>query len=72
MAALEEYFLDNQNCWALQSDGSYRRLIAEPNQKFRVQEHQYQRAVEELKEAERMRRTMFEPHQPTTQQVEAI
>jgi hypothetical protein len=56
----------------LQSDGSYRRLIAEPNQKFRVQEHQYQRAVEELKEAERMRRTMFEPHQPTTQQVEAI
>ncbi len=72
MAALEEYFLDNQNCWALQSDGSYRRLVAAPTHKFRVQEHQYQRAVEELKEAERMRRTMFEPHQPNIQQIEAI
>jgi polyphosphate kinase len=68
--ALIDYFRDNQNSWELQSDGRYVRRQADFSDAFRVQEHQYESAVQSLKEAERLRRTVFEPHQPTAQQSE--
>ncbi|MBX3422968.1 MAG: polyphosphate kinase 1 [Pirellulaceae bacterium] len=70
MSALDAYFQDNQNAWALQADGSYQRLQPGDAAPFRVQQHLHQLAAETLREAERMRRTIFEPHQPTAQQID--
>ncbi len=71
MTALEGYFRDNRNAWVLQSDGTYLRRQPEgADEPFQAQQVQYQSAVEALKEAERMRTTMFEPHQPIAQQMD--
>jgi polyphosphate kinase len=70
ITALIDYFRDNENAWELKSDGSYVRCQSDSSPSFRVQQHQYDSAVEELKQAERMRRTMFEPHQPISQQAD--
>jgi polyphosphate kinase len=61
--ALDEYFRDNQNAWVLQPDGRYIRKTARQNEPFRAQQRQYQAAVDLLRESERMRRSVFEPHQ---------
>jgi len=68
--ALDAYFRDNQNSWVLRADSKYVRLAADTEQPFRAQQYQYDSAVEALKEAERVRTTMFEPHQPIAQQVD--
>lgn len=70
LGALDAYFQDNQNSWVLQADGQYVRRTAESEQPFRVQQFQYESAVEAIKEAERVRTTLFEPHQPIAQQVD--
>lgn len=68
--ALDGYFYDNQNAWRLQSDGLYVRRHPATEVAFRAQQYQYDSAVESLKEAERVRTTIFEPHQPVSQQVD--
>lgn len=70
ISALVDYFRDNQNAWVLKEDGSYLRRPVDLAPPFRVQQHQYESAVEALREAERLRRNMFEPHQPTTKQTD--
>lgn len=67
LTVLDDYFRDNQNAWVLQPDGSYIRKVAGDQPPFRAQEKQYQAAVQQLKEAERMRRSVFEPHQKATE-----
>lgn len=67
LTVLDDYFRDNQNAWVLQPDGSYIRKVAGDQPSFRAQEKQYQAAVQQLKEAERMRRSVFEPHQKATE-----
>jgi polyphosphate kinase len=61
--ALDEYFRDNQNAWVLQPDARYIRKTAQQEEPFRAQQRQYQAAVDLLRESERMRRSVFEPHQ---------
>ncbi len=63
LTVLDDYFRDNQNAWVLQPDGSYIRKVAGDQPPFRAQEKQYQAAVQQLREAERLRRSVFEPHQ---------
>lgn len=63
MSVLEDYFRDNQNAWVLQPDGSYIRKTVGQAEPYRAQERQYKAAVQQLKESERMRRSVFEPHQ---------
>lgn len=60
---LDDYFSDNQNAWVLQSDGTYIRKTAGTLPAYRAQEKQYLSAIEQLKEHERLRRNVFEPHQ---------
>ncbi len=67
LTVLDDYFRDNLNAWVLQPDGSYIRKVAGDQPPFRAQEKQYQAAVQQLKEAERMRRSVFEPHQKATE-----
>jgi polyphosphate kinase len=67
LSALEDYFRDNQNAWVLQPDGNYIRKTPGQNPPFRAQLQQYQAAVELLKEAERQRRSVFEPHQKASE-----
>jgi len=51
---LSQYFKDNQNGWALQSDGSYKRLKAqEGKRKFRAQEYFCERAAERAEQLSR-------------------
>lgn len=68
--ALDAYFRDNQNSWLLQSDGKYVRRTPGEDEPFRAQQYQYACAVEALKESERVRSTVFEPHQPISQQMD--
>jgi polyphosphate kinase len=70
ITALDDYFRDNQSSWQLESDGNYRRLSSDGQVPFRVQQHQYESAVDLIREAERARATMFEPHQPKTSAAE--
>jgi polyphosphate kinase len=61
---LDTYFRDNQNAWRLLEDGSYRRL--KPSGKappFRAQVSLYEDALAATEQAERTKRTIFEPHQ---------
>jgi polyphosphate kinase len=63
---LGTYFQDNQNAWALQSDGHYERLEPVDGQgRVRAQKVLYQSAVEKVKLAELAARTKFEPHLPS-------
>ncbi len=67
ISILESYFRDNQNSWLLQADGEYvRQTPAEGQANFRAQEVLFRTAGESLKQAEYMRRTLFQPHEPAT------
>ncbi len=60
---LDTYFRDNQNSWQLQTDGTYKRLQQEGNQPAaRAQKILYEQATGALRQAEQMRRTIFQPH----------
>jgi polyphosphate kinase len=60
---LDLYFSDNVKAHVLQTDGSYRRTKRKKNQKaVRAQEVLYQEACAAVEEAEKSRRTAFEPH----------
>jgi polyphosphate kinase len=63
ISALDDYFRDNQNTWVLESTGSYRRKSPGAEKPFRAQLWQYESAVRQLKEAEKMSQAIFEPHQ---------
>lgn len=69
---LESYFHYSRNAWQLQADGQYVRCTSGPKQSSeaaheRVQEVMYRAAVDAIKQAENKRRTVFEPHQPASQ-----
>ncbi|MFO0924833.1 MAG: polyphosphate kinase 1 [Pirellulales bacterium] len=60
---LDTYFRDNLNSWQLQNDGTYKRLQPEGNHPpTRAQKILFEQASSGLKQAEQMRRTIFEPH----------
>ena len=62
-------FRDNANSWQLQADGRYERRRASDGQAtVRLQEQLYQMALDAIKRAEQKRRTVFEPHQPASQE----
>ncbi len=65
---LQLHFRDNQNAWAMQSDGSYERIVAGKKQKrIRSQESLYRKTVKtlrELKELQQSTQSMFETHRP--------
>ncbi len=63
ISILDTYFRDNQNSWELQPDGSYVRLLPNPDQtKFRSQKVLYESAVSAIQQVQRARQTTFEPH----------
>lgn len=66
---LSDYFRDKTNTWQLQSDGHYQRLKTDGTG-MRVQAHFQQASVEATKSAAQMRATVFEPHQPASQQTD--
>ncbi len=65
---LQLYFRDNQNAWAMRSDGSYERMEATKKQKrIRAQESLYRKTVktlQDLKELQQSTQSMFETHRP--------
>ena len=65
--SLETYFSDTRNSWQLDADGHYRRRHTDKTP-IRAQEVLYRSAVDALKLAEQQRATVFEPHQPLSQQ----
>jgi len=60
---LETQFKDNLKAWRLRSDNVYERVrSAGASLAYRAQEVLYQNAANMMKQAERSRRTVFEPH----------
>ncbi|HBE67199.1 MAG TPA: polyphosphate kinase 1 [Planctomycetaceae bacterium] len=65
------YFKDNSNSWKLGEDGCYKRRVAKDTaESYRAQERLYQAAIGATLEAERKRNTVFEPHEPASQQTD--
>lgn len=63
------YFKDTSNSWVLGEDGCYkRRTVKGGKENYRAQERLYQAARDATLEAERKRSTVFEPHEPASQQ----
>jgi len=66
VSILETYFRDNVKAHKLLPDGRYQRLSPPPGRKpFRSQEALYQDAEEIVKQLQKARRTVFEPHRPS-------
>lgn len=64
---LEGYFRDNQNAWQLLPDGSYKRREPDDGHApYRSQEVLHRASVDSLRQAEQMRRTVFQPHEPAS------
>jgi polyphosphate kinase len=64
---LENNFRHTANAWQLQPDGKYMLCVGEAKRKAtRAQEALYREAVAAVKQAESLRRTTFEPHQPAS------
>ncbi|WP_173405336.1 polyphosphate kinase 1 [Rhodopirellula sp. SWK7] len=63
---LQLYFRDNQNAWAMQPDGSYKRIVAGKKQKpFRVQETLYRNTIDSIRQLKQSSRMVFEAHRPS-------
>ena len=70
IAILESYFRDNQNSWRLQAAGDYQRQIPDDSQlPYRCQESLHRTAIDNLKQAEQMHRTLFQPHEPASKRI---
>jgi len=61
------HMADNQKAWILNSSGSYERVVKRGAKKIRSQEVLYNQACTAIAEAEKKRRTRFEPHRPEPQ-----
>ncbi|TWU10180.1 polyphosphate kinase 1 [Allorhodopirellula heiligendammensis] len=65
---LQLYFRDNQNAWAMQSDGAYERVVPGKKQKpIRSQESLYRKAVktlQDIQEKQQSTQSRFETHRP--------
>ncbi len=59
---------DNQSAWELKPSGQYERVIKRGAGKVRSQEVLYRKACAAIAEAEKKRRTRFEPHRPEAQE----
>jgi polyphosphate kinase len=66
---LEIYMQDNQKSWMLQKNGAYKRVESDGRQKIRSQKILYDQACEAIGEAQRSRRTRFEPHRASGSEV---
>jgi polyphosphate kinase len=64
---LATYFEDNVNAWELLSDGRYLRRTPAGESGSPAQQRLHQRAIEALRQARQLRRTMFQPHQPASE-----
>ncbi|QBG47066.1 polyphosphate kinase 1 [Verrucomicrobia bacterium S94] len=60
---------DNQSAWELKPSGIYERVIKRGAKKIRSQELLYKNACAALADAEKKRRTRFEPHRPESQSI---
>ncbi|MDZ8120387.1 polyphosphate kinase 1 [Pontiella agarivorans] len=58
---------DNQSAWVLKPSGTYERVSSRGVKKIRSQEVLYNNACSALVDAEKKRRTRFEPHRPESQ-----
>ncbi|MDF7824572.1 polyphosphate kinase 1 [Pontiellaceae bacterium B12227] len=64
---LNVHVADNRNSWLLKPNGTYDRVAKQSGKKIRSQEVLYQQACAAIENAEKSRRTRFEPHRPESQ-----
>jgi len=68
IAYLEACFKDNTNAFAIQPNGTSKRIVPEKGTKrFRLQEHLHKEAAKAAKARQHDRATTFEPHLPPDQ-----